>query len=97
MARRRFLVMYDIREDGRLRRVHDVVRSHGTRLQYSVFVCDLSSSELTELQWALGEVMDQSIDSVAIVDLGAADAISPTTFRYMGMRFPPPPRGSTVL
>lgn len=89
--------MYDICDDGRLRRVHDVVRSFGTRFQYSVFLCDLSDTELIQLQWEVGEVMDHGIDSVAIIDLGQADRIRPGTFRYMGLRPAPPPRSSTVL
>lgn len=97
MARRRYLVMYDICDDARLRCVHDVVRSHGSRFQYSVFLCDLSASELIQLQWELGEVMDQSIDSVAIVDLGREDLVKESTFIYMGLRPPPSSRGATVL
>ena len=89
--------MYDICNDGRLRRVHDVVRSNGNRLQYSVFLCDLSSSELIQLQWELGEVMDQSVDSVAIVDLGRDALIRESTFIYLGRRHPPPTRGNRVL
>lgn len=97
MTRRRYLVMYDIRDDGRLRRVHDVVRSHGTRFQYSVFLCDLSEVEMVQLRWALGDVMDQSLDSVAIVDLGRPDQIQRSTFSFMGQRPPMPPTTSTVL
>lgn len=97
MTRRRYLVMYDICDDGRLRRVHDVVRSFGTRFQYSVFLCDLSETELIQLQWEVGEVMDHGIDSVAIIDLGQTDSIRPGTFRYLGLRPEPPPRSSTVL
>jgi len=89
--------MYDISDDGRLRRVHDVVRSHGQRFQYSVFLCDLSSSELVGLQWELGEVMDQSADSVAIIDLGREDAFKESSFICLGLRPPPPTRRNRVL
>jgi CRISPR-associated protein Cas2 len=37
--RHRYIVAYDIRDEVRLRRVHDVVRGYGIRLQYSVFLC----------------------------------------------------------
>lgn len=97
MARRRYLVMYDIRDDGRLRRVHDAVRSVGTRFQYSVFLCDLSEPELVELRWELGDVMDQTIDSVAIVDLGRPEQIQRSTFQFMGARPTLPTNSSTVL
>lgn len=89
--------MYDIRDDGRLRRVHDVVRSVGQRFQYSVFLCDLSEMELIQLRWDLGEVMDQTIDSVAIIDLGRPDQIQRSTFQFMGPRPILPANESTVL
>lgn len=89
--------MYDIRDDGRLRRVHDVVRSVGQRFQYSVFLCDLSEMELIQLRWDLGEVMDQTIDSVAIIDLGRPDQIQRSTFQFMGPRPTLPANESTVL
>ncbi|VEJ57751.1 CRISPR-associated endonuclease Cas2 [Arachnia propionica] len=36
--RRRYLVAYDIREPGRLRRICKLMEAHGERLQYSVFI-----------------------------------------------------------
>ena len=46
MARRRYLVAYDIRDDRRLRMIAGCMEGYGTRIQYSVFVYDLSSREL---------------------------------------------------
>jgi len=42
MARRRYLVAYDIRDDRRLRSIAGCMEGYGTRIQYSVFVCDCS-------------------------------------------------------
>lgn len=89
--------MYDIRDDVRLRMVHDVVRSHGSRFQYSVYLCDLSPTELVALRWEIGEVMDQSADSVAIVDLGDLDRLKRNTFEFLGVRPPLPPTTSIVI
>lgn len=77
--------------------MHDVVRSVGQRFQYSVFLCDLSEMELIQLRWDLSEVMDQTIDSVAIVDLGRPDQIQRSTFQFMGPRPALPANESTVL
>jgi CRISPR-associated protein Cas2 len=55
-ARRRWLVAYDIRDEVRLRQVYAIVRSHGDRLQYSVFLCDLTAVEKLNLKSALREV-----------------------------------------
>lgn len=97
MARRRYLVMYDISDDRRLRLVHDVVRSHGTRFQYSVYLCDLSAAELVSMRWQVGEVMDQSHDALAIVDLGPTDQVRRSTFEFLGRQPPMPPTRSTVI
>jgi CRISPR-associated protein Cas2 len=50
MARRRFLVAYDIRDDRRLRSVATCVEGYGERIQYSVFICDLSDMEMVSLR-----------------------------------------------
>jgi CRISPR-associated protein Cas2 len=71
MARRRYLMAYDIADPSRLRRICRLMVDHGYRLQYSVFLCDLSSAELAELESAVGAVMDLRADSVIRVDLGA--------------------------
>lgn len=72
--RRRYLVCYDIREPGRLRRTHKTVLGFGYHLQYSVYVCDLSGMERTQMVDALKDVIDQRVDSVVIFDLGQPDA-----------------------
>src|SRR4051794_37111107 len=47
VARRRYLMAYDFSDPKRLRRVCKVMEAYGERLQYSVFLCDLSDMELT--------------------------------------------------
>lgn len=96
MARRRYLVMYDIRHDGRLRRVHDVVKGHGDRLQYSVYVCDLSPSELISLRWQLEEEINSLEDAIALLDLGEPDRGS-SAFEFLGVHPTLPDSGATVI
>jgi len=71
-ARTRFLLVYDIREARRLRRVHRVASEFGYALQYSVFVCDLTDVARAELRVALHAVLKHDVDSVALFDLGPA-------------------------
>ncbi|WP_040156187.1 CRISPR-associated endonuclease Cas2 [Mobilicoccus massiliensis] len=70
MARRRHLIAYDIAEDKRLRRVAKVMEAYGERLQYSVFLCDLSGAELISWRQDLLGLLDLSDDSVVVIDLG---------------------------
>lgn len=84
MARRRYLVAYDIRDDRRLRMVAKCMEAHGTRIQYSVFVCDLSERERVVMRGALEGIMKVSEDSVMIVDLGAEQ--NAARFLFLGQR-----------
>ena len=80
MKRSRYLVAYDIRDTKRLRKVHKTVKGFGDTMQYSVFVCDLTSLELTTLMGALLSIIDKREDRVALVALGDANDRTPFTF-----------------
>lgn len=82
MARRRYLVAYDIREDRRLRNVAGCMEGYGARIQYSVFVCDLSEQEAILMRGDLELRMKSSEDSVMIIDLGRAG--DSTRFLFLG-------------
>jgi CRISPR-associated protein Cas2 len=71
VARRRYLVAYDIRDDRRLRLVAGCMEGYGSRVQYSVFVCDLSDRERILMRGDLEALMHLSEDSVMVIDLGA--------------------------
>ena len=75
---------YDIREDDRLRRVHDIVRCYGDRLQYSVFFCDLDTIEKFRLMTELRDVLNHAVDSVVFIDLGEPGRSNSATIECMG-------------
>ena len=82
MARRRFLVAYDIRDDRRLRSIAICMEGYGTRVQYSVFVCDLSDRERVLMRGDVETLMKMSEDSVMVVNLGVAGDSS--RFLFLG-------------
>jgi CRISPR-associated protein Cas2 len=82
MARRRYLVAYDIREDRRLRSIASCMEGYGERIQYSVFICDLSEEEAILMRSDIEVRMKQSEDSVMIIDLGRAGDSS--RFLFLG-------------
>lgn len=94
MPRRRYLIAYDIREPSRLRHICKLMEAHGERLQYSVFVCDLTKTELTRLRAAAESRMNLTADSVMIVDLGNVDG---TGFTFVGHREQLPRRGDQII
>lgn len=95
-ARTRYLLAYDIREPRRLRRVHLVAKTYGDPLQYSLFVCDLSPSELLLLRRDLAVEMDFSVDSVAIFDLGPPSTRGVECVAFLGARRPLPGSGPAI-
>lgn len=82
--RNRYLVTYDIRNPGRLRRVHATVVDYGERLQYSVYVCDLTKVELIRLRSILRDKMKLDVDSVSIFDLGPPAGRAATRVEHLG-------------
>lgn len=82
MARRRYLMAYDIADPKRLRRICTLMEDHGERLQYSVFLCDLTAAELAELESAMLDVMNIQQDSVIQIDLGPLH--TPAAVRALG-------------
>jgi CRISPR-associated protein Cas2 len=68
-----YLVTYDICNDKRLRKVFQVMRGYGDHLQYSVFECQLTSSDLVRLRAELARIIHHQEDQVLFVNLGPAE------------------------
>jgi len=68
-----YLVCYDITDDRRLRQVHKFMLGFGERVQYSVFLCDLSDSGKILMLEGLNPLINHREDKIMIVRLGPAD------------------------
>jgi len=69
------LITYDVQtytENGkkRLRKVAKKCEEYGVRVQNSVFECIVDSAQLKQLEIALGEIIDSSVDSLRYYRLG---------------------------
>lgn len=95
MKRDRYLVAYDIADPRRLRAVHKKVVGYGDSMQYSVFVCDLTSAERSMLVAGLLEIIDPGADRVAIVVLGEGG--SSEMFWFLGAKPRLPTSGSRIV
>lgn len=95
MARRRYLIAYDISDPMRLRRVIKVMESYGQRLQYSVFLCDLSGTELVAWRSDILQEVRLTEDSVVRIDLGAVGASA--TVEVIGTPRRLPSTGPTIV
>lgn len=94
MARRRFLIAYDIAHPRRLRLTCRIMEGYGDRLQYSVFLCDLSDAEMATWEREIRTVLDLAQDSIVVIDLGRPGAIA---VRCIGLARQIPHAGPTVV
>lgn len=96
-SRRRYLVAYDIRESRRLRQVHKTMKEFGWSMQYSVFVSDLDKMELMDLKLRLVDIIDQGVDSIAVIDVGLPAERGRSCFDFLGDRPTLPVAGPLVI
>ncbi|MFT4215789.1 MAG: CRISPR-associated endonuclease Cas2 [Micropruina sp.] len=89
------MIAYDISDPVRLRRVIKVMESYGERLQYSVFLCDLSDAELVDWLTDISAVVKPTADSVVRIDLG--DTRSAAGIHVIGTRRRFPQAGTTIV
>jgi CRISPR-associated protein Cas2 len=68
-----YLVSYDICDAKRLREVFKTMRDFGDHLQYSVFECQFTPSDLARCRSALGELIQHDEDQVLFVCLGPSE------------------------
>jgi CRISPR-associated protein Cas2 len=59
-----YVVIYDIVDDKRRRRVFNLLEGYGLRVQFSAFECVLSDAKFVELQGRLRKVVKMDEDSV---------------------------------
>ncbi len=72
--RRRYLVAYDVSDAKRLRQTFRVLHGFGNAVQYSVFLCDLSTVERQLLREQLTVILNMREDRALILDLGEVGA-----------------------
>lgn len=66
-------VTYDVREDERLRKVHQLLRAYGDHVQYSVFRVHGGPREIEKMRWELEQIMEIE-DALLIVPVCASCA-----------------------
>jgi CRISPR-associated protein Cas2 len=85
--RKTLIVTYDIRDEKRLRQVFKTMRKWGDHLQLSVFECQLTPSELTQLKSKLAEIIHHDLDQVLFIDLGPSEGRGERVIVAMGQPY----------
>jgi CRISPR-associated protein Cas2 len=65
------IISYDIVEDKRRTKVLKFLKGYGTRVQYSVFECDLNPQQFAEVGRKLRTIINSDTDSVRCYRLDA--------------------------
>jgi CRISPR-associated protein Cas2 len=68
-----YLICYDISDEKRLRKVFKVMRGYGDHLQYSVFECQLTATDIARCRADLAGIINHAEDQVLFVNLGPAE------------------------
>ncbi len=76
------IISYDVVQDRHRTRVAKLLEDYGTRVQYSVFECDLDRAQLAALGEQLRLLIDASTDSVRCYLL---DALAVQRIRIIGI------------
>jgi CRISPR-associated protein Cas2 len=84
-----YLVCYDVCDDKRLRKVFQTMRNYGDHLQYSVFECQLTPSDLARCRAELSKIIKHSEDQVLFVNLGPAEGRGDRVITALGKPYSP--------
>jgi CRISPR-associated protein Cas2 len=82
-----YLVCYDICDDKRLKKVFKTMRNYGDHLQYSVFECQMTATDLVRCRTDLAGIIKHSEDQVLFVNLGPAEGRGDRVITAMGMPY----------
>ncbi len=68
MTKKWYLVAYDVRDAKRLRQTAKKMLGYGSRVQYSLFRCRLTSEDLERMNWELTKILTEE-DDLLIVEI----------------------------
>ena len=86
---RTFVVLYDISDPKRWRRVFKTMKEYGQWLQLSAFQCRLTDMRRIELVAKVSEIINQREDSFMLLDLGPAENVEIKVQALGKLRFDP--------
>ncbi|MEX0741407.1 MAG: CRISPR-associated endonuclease Cas2 [Phycisphaeraceae bacterium] len=89
MARRHYLITYDVSSDKRRTKLFKMLEGEGDHAQYSVFFCELNATELAGLRARIVETIHDREDQVLILDLGRADRSLDNGLEVLGTPYDP--------
>lgn len=95
-SERLYIVVYDIADPKRWRRVFKTMKGYGNWLQLSVFQCRMTARRRAEMTARLEGLIKPAEDHILIVDLGPADGVDPM-IESLGRPYEAPTRQATIV
>lgn len=86
-VRQSFLICYDISDDKRLRLVFKAMRAWGDHLQYSIFECQLTPTDLARMRAELSTIINHKDDQVLFVHLGPTEGRGDRVITALGQPY----------
>ena len=69
MGKQFIVVVYDISNDKRRVKLHNLLKDYGTPVQYSVFECYLEARQIESMKKSVIKLMKKKVDSVRFYTL----------------------------
>ena len=69
--------------------VYKTMRDFGDHLQYSIFECQFTATDLARCRHALSEIIDHRVDQVLFVDLGPVEGRGDRVITALGKPYSP--------
>jgi len=91
-----YMVVYDIGDEKRWRRVFRLMKGFGEWVQLSVFQCRLTAQQHAELIALLDGIIHHAHDHVVSLDLGPAERVVPRVIS-LGKTFAPITREPVIV
>lgn len=91
-----YIVVYDIGDSKRWRRVFRLMNGYGEWLQLSVFQCRLTAQRHAELIALLDGIIHNAEDHVVLLDLGLTERVVPRVVS-LGKSFTPVAREPVIV
>jgi len=85
--RQSYLVCYDIADHRRLARVAKAMVGFGQRIQYSVFECQFTKTDLVRCRSALSKLIHHREDQVLFVHLGPSEGRGDRVISALGRAY----------
>jgi len=82
-----YLVCYDVADDKRLRKVFKTMRGYGDHLQFSIFECQFTPSDLIRCREELRKIIHHGEDQVLFVNLGPSEGRGDRVITALGKAY----------